>query len=84
MFKLYLKSFFYSNEWQMVYKLIYGSKSDINTQKQALRILKIWKARTPFLHSGVEGTLIILSAIHVDGNQDSYNIRLLQSTNIMR
>lgn len=84
MFFLYhLNQFSFRSEWFFVYELLYGENVDISAQKKALEILNMWKSRTSLLQSGVEGTLIILSSMHLE-NQNSYNSRLIKSTSIMR
>lgn len=75
----------FSNEWKYVYNLIFSEESTHEWKSEALNILRIWKTRTPFLSSGIEGTLIILSAQLTDeAKLQDEELRLLWSSAIMR
>ncbi|GLV32076.1 uncharacterized protein CBL_11968 [Carabus blaptoides fortunei] len=80
-----LVPWFCSAEWRLVFDKIYGSDSNTDSKRQALQILNIWKARTPLLPCGIEGTYIILEGIFLDRElYGEYNLRLLLSTSVMR
>lgn len=64
--------------------MIYGENSTEKSREKALKILKIWKMRSQNLQSGAEGTLIILGALLIDKDLDSFNQRLIYSTSILR
>lgn len=75
-----------SEEWQRVYKDISNPSS---SKEDALQLLRVWKARSPSLPSGIESTLSLLQVFVEDANttQDVTNdqlLRLAYSSSIMR
>lgn len=80
-----VSSYFCRHEWNYVYDLICKKENTKDNMSEALRIIKIWKARTPLLFSGVEGTLIIIEAMLQDESAVSEdNLCLLNCTAVMR
>ncbi|XP_030020143.2 uncharacterized protein LOC115440114 [Manduca sexta] len=81
-----ISAWYNTEEWFRAYNYIYSEPSDLN---EALNLLLIWKARSPFLPSGVESTLILLQVYvqDVNSHDDSASeriIRLAYSSAIMR
>ncbi|VEN52853.1 unnamed protein product [Callosobruchus maculatus] len=74
---------FNTSEWRKVYYSLHsGSETDYRT---ALRILKIWKTRTPQLSAGLEGTLIVLQALLLEDNTlEESQITQIYALSIMR
>nr|CAI5830832.1 unnamed protein product [Callosobruchus analis] len=70
-------------EWRKVYyNLNSGSESDYST---AVRILKIWKSRTPQLSAGLEGTLIVLQALVLEDDKlEESQVTQIYALSIMR
>ncbi|XP_030747582.1 uncharacterized protein LOC115876048 [Sitophilus oryzae] len=80
---LILVPWFNKMEWDHVYNLVYSENKA--KQSEALNILKMWKARTPILPAGVEGTLIILEALLIDDQLLTYEqFTKLYSVALMR
>ncbi|KAF2881832.1 hypothetical protein ILUMI_24333 [Ignelater luminosus] len=80
-----LVPWFNTNEWKYVYNLIFNESNTHISKPRALQLLHMWKARTPRLPSGVEGTLIILEAMVQDEEHISEEtLRVLYGAAIMR
>lgn len=75
-------------EWLQLYSNIYSSTS-LKNKEEALKLLLVWKARTPSLPSGIESTLTLLEvylhdSYHPQNTANDLMIRLAYSTAIMR
>lgn len=80
---------FDSAEWLKVHDLIYSPNSTLETKREALKQLLVWKARCPSLPSGVESTLTLLQ-VHIQDAKifedaiDEQLLRLAYSSAILR
>lgn len=69
----------------MVHNLLFGDPESCSNKHKALKLLRVWKHRTPQLPSGVEGTVIILEAMMLDPSLMSHeSLRTLYGASIMR
>lgn len=79
-----------AEEWQHVFKLIFGPKSNETCKKDALKILLVWKSRCSKLPSGIESTLGLLEVdlqipiVESDSSIPDRLLRLMYSSVIMR
>ncbi|CAK1581123.1 unnamed protein product [Parnassius mnemosyne] len=65
-----------SKEWQKLYVDMYSPSSTVSSKEEALKLLMIWKARSPSLPSGIESTLTLLE-VQI---QDIKNIHTVNDT----
>ncbi|XP_074042805.1 uncharacterized protein [Leptinotarsa decemlineata] len=82
-----LVPWFNSEEWRTIYSMLLTKTRD--NYEKAVRIMKIWKIRTPLLSAGIEGTIIILEALLCDELNlsktqliNTYTVSLLRFCNI--
>ncbi|XP_041980884.1 uncharacterized protein LOC121734377 [Aricia agestis] len=80
---------FNKKEWCEVYEHLFSTESTILLKKRAIDVLHVWKARCPFVPSGIESTLCLLE-VHIQDeegicyeNSDQL-LRLAYATALMR
>lgn len=77
-------------EWLKVYNNLFGIDLTADQKAEAIKYLLVWKARYPWLPSGIESTLGIVQVQHLDldsGEQplvQQHVLRLAYSSAIMR
>ncbi|KAG5878142.1 hypothetical protein JTB14_032253 [Gonioctena quinquepunctata] len=70
-------------EWKSIYAMLTAETRD--KYEESLKIMRIWKIRTPLLSAGVEGTIIIMEAILFDElNSSDTQMRQIYAISLLR